>query len=215
MNGSGNLILSNASNTYSGGTVVNAGTLLLGSGTAIPTNSNVTVAASATFNTGGLSNGSPSSSSNAIGTLTLNGGTFRVPTGNGDYWLNQLVMSDGTVDFTGTSNSWLHFTGASAGITINSGVANWIGSGNSRIQNDTGNPLTIYVNGNTLLNAGIILSAGGANANFVKTGFGSIRLSNTGNTANITAASGYLYSNDLSTNLGVGASAHSARARLL
>ena len=121
-NGSGTLILSNSANTYSGGTFVNGGTLTLGSGTAIPTGGSVTVADGATFNTSGLTNGI----SNAIGTLTINGaGTFRVPSGSGDYYLNQLAMTNGNVDFTGTSNFWLHFTGASAGITINSGTSTW------------------------------------------------------------------------------------------
>ncbi len=112
-NNAGTLILSNSTNNYSGGTFVNAGTLLLGSGTAIPTGSDVTVAPGAVFNTTGLSNGSSISSSNAIGMLSVDStGTFRVPTGLGDYWLNKLTMTGGTVDFTGTNNFWLHFTGA-------------------------------------------------------------------------------------------------------
>jgi autotransporter-associated beta strand protein len=149
MNGTGTLILANSANIYTGGTIVNAGTLMLGSGTAIPAGGNVIVASGATFNTGGLSNGiSIGSSTNAIGAITLTGGTFRVPSGSGDYWLNQLVMTGGTVDFTGTSNFWLHFTNAGAAITTNASptTATWIGAGTSHIQNDTAGPISITVN---------------------------------------------------------------------
>src|SRR5207253_10048414 len=190
-----------SANNYTGGTYVNSGTLMLGTGTAIPANSAVIVAAGAQFNIGSFSN-----TGAAIGTLTLNGGTFRVPSGSGDYYLNQLNMTGGTVDFSGSGNFWLHFTGASAGITLNYAYpgANWIGSGSSRIQNDTASPLNINMNNGTL-NVGIILSNAGTNPNFVFHG-GLIRLSNAGNTANITVNNlGQLYSNDLSTNVGAGA----------
>lgn len=200
-NGSGTLILSNPNNVYFGGTLVNGGTLQLGSGTAIPTGSNVTVASGAQFNIGGFGN----NSGTAIGNLTLNGGTFRVPSGNADYYLNQLTMTGGSVDFTGTSNFWLHFTGAGAGINLNSGTNDWLGSSASRIQNDTGAPLTINVNPSATLNAGIILSSGGSNPNFTIDGGGSVRLSNIGNTGNIRVSNSRIYSNDLSTNVGSGA----------
>src|SRR5436305_7674861 len=111
-------------------------------------------------------------------------------------------MTNGTVDLTGTSNFWLHITSAS-GITINAGNSTWIGAGTSRVQNNSGAALTMTVNGN--LDAGIILSNAGSNANFIKAGNGYLRLSNTGNTANLTATGGYVLSNDLSTNLGSGA----------
>src|SRR5207244_4016861 len=80
-----------------------------------PAGTNVTVSAGAEFNTGGLSN----LAATAIGTLTLNGGTFRVPNGGGDYYLNQLATGStgGAVDFTGSSNFWLHLTGVGASIT--------------------------------------------------------------------------------------------------
>src|SRR5207302_1431187 len=110
------LVLNNAANTFTGGAVVSEGRLQLGTGTAIPTGGNVTVAAGAEFNTAGLSN-FPGS---AIGTLTLDGGRFVVPSGNGDYYLNKLAIgpAGGSVDFTGSSNFWLHLTGAGAGITF-------------------------------------------------------------------------------------------------
>src|SRR5438876_521493 len=131
-NGAGTLTLGSGSNTYGGGTIVNGGTLALGVGTAIPTGGNVTVNAGGTFSTAGLSN----SATTAIGTLAVNGtGVFRVSSGSGNYYLNQLQMTDGTVDFSGSANFWLHFTGSGAGITINSGTSTWPGMANSRIQN--------------------------------------------------------------------------------
>src|SRR4029077_12168093 len=96
----------NSSNTYSGTTRINAGTLQLNMNNVMPRGGNVVVEAGATFNIGSTSNGTTSSSSNAIGTVTLNGGTFRVPSGNGDYHINGLVFNGGAVDFTGTGNFW-------------------------------------------------------------------------------------------------------------
>ena len=75
----------------------NPAELALTSGFAIPTGGAVTVATGAQFNIGSLSNASFA----AIGTLNLNGGTFRVPSGSGNYYLNQLQMTGGTVDFSG------------------------------------------------------------------------------------------------------------------
>ena len=201
-NGSGTLILSNASNTYAGGTTVNGGILLLGAGTAIPTGTNVTVN-SGQFNIGGLSN----NASTAIGTLALTGSsTSRVPSGNGDYFITQLGMTGGTVDFTGTSNFWLHLKGDPApgdptrsyGIDVqpSSTTVTWIGAPNSRIQNDSGRELYLSVWGGTTpsgidLEAGIALSSGagsgavGSNPNFLKWGSGVMRLTSLANTANI------------------------------
>src|SRR5205823_9752148 len=92
-----------------------------------------------------------------------------------------------------------------AGITINpSATAATCTGANGKIQHDTGAPLTITVK--SLLNAGFALASAGASPIvFSSTNFSSVRLSNTGSTANITANGCYLYSNDLSTNLGAGA----------
>jgi fibronectin-binding autotransporter adhesin len=198
--GAGTLILGSSGNTYIGGTVVTGGTLALGSGSAIPTGGNVTVGSGGTFNTNGLTNVNA-----AIGTLTLNsGGTLRVPNGSGDYYLNQLILGGGTVDYTGSSNSWLHFVGPGAGVTVNSSSQSF-GAGTSRIQNDTAAPLPITVNSGATLTAGVILSGTGNNPNFTKAGGGELLLANAGNTANITVADGFLSTYDLSTNAGSGA----------
>ncbi len=52
-------------NTYSGTTIINAGTLLLGASNTLPNSSNVTLAAGATLNTGGFDD--------STGTLTVSG----------------------------------------------------------------------------------------------------------------------------------------------
>ena len=166
-------------------------------GAVFPVGSAVTVESGATFDLGPYTNAS--APVNALGSLTINGGTLRA-TGatNSDFFVQQINMTGGTIDFTNTPFTYIHVTTA-AGITINNG-ATWIGDGTSRIQNDTNGPLTITGTGAHFLNAGIILSNGGTNPNFTVANCG-IRLSNTGNTANITV-SGYVLSNDLSTNVG-------------
>ena len=207
-NGPGTLILPNSTYSYTGGTFINNGTLQVAQGTAIPAGTNVSVQSGGQFNLGFYGN----SAGTAIGTLSLNGtGTFRVPSGSSDYYLNKLTMTGGTVDFTGTSNFWLHFTGSGAGIATNasSTTANWIGDGASRIQNDSAIALSILVNpGSTAsgidLDAGIRLSIQGTNTTFNKDGAGKMRLTNLGNGANITVNQGFLRVDDMSTN-GVGA----------
>ena len=206
--GPGTLILSNPTNAYYGGTSISAGTLLLGSGTAIPTGTDVTVVGQ--FNISNLSN----TATTAIGELFLaDTGSFRVPSGSGDYYLSVLRMRGGELNFAGTSNFWLHFTNANAGININPDFFNpttstWIGSGASRVQNDTANPLPITVNGGSTpsgidLDADIILSNGGTNSTFIKQGAGTMRLTNPGNTANLNVVAGKLRVDDMA-NLGSG-----------
>src|SRR5262245_60885208 len=81
--------------------------LMLGRGTAIPAGTNVTVASGAVFAIGSLGN----SVTTAIGELTLNGGKLR-PSGSGEYYLNKLTMTGGTVEFTNVPNYWLlHLSG--------------------------------------------------------------------------------------------------------
>jgi autotransporter-associated beta strand protein len=205
--GAGTLSLG-ASNTYSGGTFVNSGSLaLVGFSGVLPPGQNVTIgngSGPATLNANNVSN---NSTSLAIGTLALNGGTFHAPGGlGGDFYLNKLNMTGGTVDLSASPNYILHFVNAGAAITMSNvfpAVSTWVGGGTSRVQNDTGGPLTI--NASTgLLVAGIILSSSGTNRNFV-IDKGNVRLTNTGNTADITVTNqGSLYSNDLSTDVGSG-----------
>ena len=174
--GAGTLVLAD-NNTYTGTTLVNAGTLQLGEGSAIPSGGNVTVASGASFDIQGFSN----SQDSPMGTLTLLGGTFRVPTGSGDYYLNGLAMSGGTVDFTGTSKFWLHLTGTNPSISTSASTttAVWTGAGRSRIENDSSSPLTIDVAAGTTpsgidLDAGIEISDGGTSPDFIKAGAGGV-----------------------------------------
>src|SRR5262249_7981561 len=122
----------------------------------------------------------------------------------GDFDLNQISMNGGIVDLSASPNFVLHFVNAGAGIAVTGGLATWTGA-NGHIQNDTAGPLSINITGSGFLNAGIALSAAGSNPNFSLNGNG-MRLSNTGSTANITVNSSFfLYTNDLSTNVGSGA----------
>ncbi len=206
-NGSGTLILSRLiPNTYGGGTFVNAGTLIAHN--SIPTGGNVTVANGAQFNIGSIGN----STDSAIGILNLAGsGTFRVTGGSSDYYLDKLVMTGGSVDLTGTANFFLHFLNNNALISTGSSstTASLIGSGASRIQNDSGVPMDIIVGQGTTpsgidLDAGVILSGAGANSDFAKVGGGTMRLTNPGNTANFTVDDGALRVDDMAA-LGSGA----------
>ena len=86
-------------------------------------------------------------------------------------------MTGGTVDFTGSSSFWMHFTGAGASVTTlaSDTTATWVGADVSRIQNDTGSPLTITVHDGPAaidLDVGIILSRHGTNPAFIKAGPG-------------------------------------------
>ena len=206
-NGSGTLILSRViPNTYGGGTFVNGGTLIAHN--SIPTGGDVTVANGAQFNIGSIGN----SSDTAIGILNLAGsGTFRVTGGSSAYYLNKLVMTGGSVDLSGTANFILHFLNNNALIaTVSSSTtANLVGSGASRIQNDSGIRMDIFVPQGTTpsgidLDAGVILSGAGANSDFAKVGGGTMRLTNPGNTANFTVDDGALRVDDMAA-LGSGA----------
>ncbi len=208
INGNGNrLVLNNpaaililsGSNNYTGTTLVNAGTLQLGAGAAIPAGGNVTVTSGATFDIQGFSN----LQDWPIGTLTLLGGTFQVPTGSGDYYLNGLAMSGGTVNFTGSNKFWLHLTGTSPSISTsaNTTTAVWTGAGRSRIENDGSSPLTINVAAGATasgidLDAGIEISNGGSSPNFIKAGAGVMRLSNSNNSASFKVTAGKLRVDD-------------------
>lgn len=210
MNGTGKVILSNPTNKYTGGTVVNAGTLAVGAnGAVIPAGSTVQVAAGGTFDLGPYTNGS----ANALLAVTLTGGTLRA-TGatNSDFYTKQLTMTGGTVDFSDTPFTWIHIT-STGGITTNADAtsASWIGASTSlsRLQNDTASPMTINVASGTTpsgidLDAGIALSGSGTNPTFIKAGPGTMRLTNTGNTANFTVNAGSLRVDDIAA-LGSGA----------
>jgi autotransporter-associated beta strand protein len=102
-NGSGSVTLS-GSNSYSGATTVNAGTLTLGSNTAIGDTSAVSI------NGGELNVGSRSET---VHSMTMNGGALTI--GSGTLTLNNASsFTGGTVTLAGSVNSRLNTTGTTA-----------------------------------------------------------------------------------------------------
>ena len=189
--GNGTLVLANGANSYSGGTTVNAGTLLMGVAGAIPTNSAVTI------NGGTLdTNGMPftvSLLSGTGGTLNLSGAALTVSqtsttsyaggiTGAGTSLTKEL---NGTLALGGTSS----FSG---GLTINGGtvIAAAIGSVGT---------------GGVTVNAGTTFQVGAALTNTITLAGG--RLASQSNPAQVTNTSLTVSANSTilladSTNLG-------------
>ncbi|MEO6477601.1 autotransporter-associated beta strand repeat-containing protein [Luteolibacter sp.] len=147
----------NANNTYSGSTVINAGTLSLGSTGAGPytiANSDVTVNAGGTF-TFGADTDTRNITTTIAKSLTLNGGTaklvgtFRSPT---DVFTNDLTLASGSslLAVDGATNggfgSAVRFSGTltrTAGATVLFRGRNLGGSTNIDA-NNTGQPQNIY-----------------------------------------------------------------------
>jgi autotransporter-associated beta strand protein len=209
--GTGTLTISNPNNTVTGGVTVAAGTLSLGATGGLPLGTKITVAAGATFSPG---TAVPAA---VIGSVTLNGGTFRVSAGNTDtFAVNQFVIgpAGGTVDYTGAVGfSLLQFyllNGAAAGITVN-GNSSWISPGNSTlIQNTTGADVPIMIAPGVTLTNGIVLGAFAAGGPFRVTGGGTLfENADTSNYvgvafAPLTVAQGQYRVTDASSNGGVG-----------
>jgi autotransporter-associated beta strand protein len=204
--GTGMLTLTNPGNSLNA-LVVSAGTLAVGAnGQVLPLLGTVTVNSNAQLNLGTFSN-----TGAIVDTVNLAGGTLRVPSGSGTFTALTLASAatGGTVDLTGATNFSLHLLSPSSGISVNTGgngstVTTVIGSGTSRIVNDSGVSLPVIVAAGTL-NMGAILAGTSPTTGFTKSGPGGMRLSNTGNTANITVTGGYVITNDLSTDVGGGA----------
>jgi len=128
-----------------------------------------------------------------IGTMTLDFGTLRVPAGTGDYYVNKLIASNGgKVDFSGSTNFWLHLTGAGAGISVTSD-ATWTGGGTSRIQNDTGGTVDITVSSGKGLVASVKLTNGTSGFGFRVTGGGGLWSTAAGSDATILVANSSVY----------------------
>jgi fibronectin-binding autotransporter adhesin len=171
--GTGTLILSGA-NTYTGTTIVNAGTLQLGAAGVLADISNLTINSGATLNMGGFAE--------TIGTLTLNRGTI---TGFGSTEAVPII------------------TGSGGFITTGGTVANWPGvrlGGNFVYNADDGNETTANIgsigfgggnrtftvaDGVQAIDVEIITSmynpGAGANSNFIKAGAGTMRISGAAN----------------------------------
>lgn len=200
--GTGTLVVANPTNSYTGGTYVNEGRLRLGHGDAIPANSYLEVRNGAEFNTGGFSN----VAANRLD-LYLDRGIFRAPA-NGEFHLRNLWMNGGTIDPSGATDFALRFGDVSFVSANNTaaGPARWLGSGNSRIVNDTGNPLPIYSFGSYFgtpnpigLDVDAIMSGSGPSQGFVVGGFGPMRITNPANTADFTVQQSTLRVDDVTT----------------
>jgi autotransporter-associated beta strand protein len=205
--GAGTLVLTNTANNYTGNTVIGGGTLAVGaSGAVLPAGLPVTVQSGGQLSLPGVSN----TAATALGPLAVNGGAAVTATGAGNYYMKELDTYGGTVDLSGSNGFGLHLTAANGIFGFSFGAtAMFVGGPNSAIYNDSGGPVPIDVVGfspanGVDLDVSIPLSAGGANPTFLKTDFGTLRLTSLANTANITINGGNLRVDDISTN-GVGA----------
>ncbi len=199
---SGTLVMSNSANM--GGTwEVNKGTLSITNPTAGPALSGVvTIDPGAVYQLGYTSGGNTSA---PLGTLDLEGGTFKVPAGSADYYINSITTqtSSGILDFTGSTDFWLHFTGSNPSV-VYAGNNTWIGANSSRIQNDATVPLNFNLNAGYVLNEGIILANGTNSQPILFNGNGTVILTNPANTANLIADAGAKIQVSNLANLGSG-----------
>jgi fibronectin-binding autotransporter adhesin len=215
--GVGTLTLTNTSNNFGGGLYVENGTLNLGVagavGSVLPANCNVTVAPTVSGAVPILQLGftSGTNSTAPLGTLTLNNGTFSIPAGAANFWLNQIVVgaAGGTVNMT--SSTGIEFTGTNPGATIN-GIANWTAG---FFENGAAAPATISVAANATLTSSAYLYGPSSSTPFVVTGAGTLHViaapyANAVNNMVVgnggTTAQGRVQVDDLSVNASDGAS---------
>jgi autotransporter-associated beta strand protein len=124
--------------------------------------------------------------------ITLGGGTLAVPAGSADYYVT-AISGGGTLDFTGSADFWLHFTGATPYIDLSAvgGSYSWIGgTGFSRIQNDGTAPLNVDMNPGTLLTSSISFANGTTGQPILVHGGGTLVLTSANNSANLIVDSG-------------------------
>ncbi len=178
---------------------VSGGTLSMGTTGALAAGTNITVGSGAFFAPGSASgNGSI-----AIGTLTLNGGTYRDSNMADFFDVNQIVTGStgGTLDFTGSSSSFIALTGTSAGIIIN-GNSTWLSPNNGA--NIAGGG-TINISSGVTLTNGVALAV---DASFNIIGGGTLYQDSDAHNAgfigaSITVTQGEFRLSDASSNLGL------------
>src|SRR5262249_26440558 len=147
-------------NSFAGSFTVAAGTLAIGAQDALPLNIDLAVQNGAALNLGTFGNGNSSAPSKPIHSLTINGGTVRVPNSSADFWLNQVSMTGGSIDMTGSSLFWLHFNGAAPTLTTNaSSQTATIAGGLGEIRNNSADDLVFNVAAGTTA-SGIDLDIG-------------------------------------------------------
>jgi fibronectin-binding autotransporter adhesin len=180
----GSLVLNNASNAI-GEVDVTAGTLFVNSPTAIGNQGIVGLGAGTTMQIGFTSGNNLTTplANLSIGTNS----TLRVPAGAADYYVNKLT-TQGAIDFTGSSNFWLHLIGNNAAINATA-TSTWVGGGTSHIENDsaTSAQFTVFSSPTFPVTMGIILANGTTNQPFIIGGGGgaTLTLTNTANSANL------------------------------
>jgi autotransporter-associated beta strand protein len=186
--GGGTMTLA-GNNTFAGSFTVSEGTLAIGAQDALPQNIDLTVNSGATMNLGTFGNGNSSAPSKPIHSLTLNGGTLRVPNSSADFWLNQLNFTGGSIDMTGSILFWMHFNGATPKLKTNpSNQTATIGGGIGEIRNNSADDLVFDVGAGTTASGidldvdSTLVSVGGK---FHKTGGGTMRLTATGNSGKL------------------------------
>lgn len=167
MSGAGTLTLSGA-NTYVGGTILSSGTLGLGSSSV----------------------GTVTSGPIGTGTLTLTGGTLQAS--GGDRSISNSVAINSSAGATVSGSNNLTFSGAFTVTSNSSSLTNSLNAGKGLTlsgdvflsnSSGTGRSLTIDGNGETNI-SGVIanFNGSGASGNVIKSGAGTLMLSNQANT---------------------------------
>ena len=153
--GAGTLILTNAANTYSGTTNVNAGTLAVtvnnGLGTA---GGNTVVAATGTLDLRGVTYSTTEP-------VTLNGGTLQTSTGTSSLTGAITLLADSFIDVTGTQLTLSGAITGGAGLDITktgSGILILSNAGNTYAGATTVSAGTLYVNGTNSGTGGITVN---------------------------------------------------------
>ena len=142
----GTLVLSGSNNFNFAN--VSSGTLSLGTTGKLASGANVTVYTGGTF--------TPSSSTTAIGTLNLSGGTLLVTQPNTSYALNKIVTgtSGGTVTDASGGATLLNLVNAGAGITV-AGNSTWTTVAAGSIVNGTSADIPINISPGVTLTNGL------------------------------------------------------------
>ncbi len=183
--GNGVMSLTGA-NTYTGGTIINAGTLSLG----LANTANGTIAGAVTVNSGAtlrIAAHDALGYTNGRGIITVNsGGTMRVVSGVRTTLANNLTLNGGTLVGTGNGDTWGHVSFFGSGVVATSDV-----SGNAAVIDalvglqDSGGLTTFNVTrgaaspASDLNVTGRLLQMNGSTNGIRKTGTGVMTLSGT------------------------------------
>ena len=126
LNGSGSMLtLSNAANTYTGPTTINAGTLALKSGGSIAGSASITIAGGAKFDVANLASAFPLGAAQTLSNSSA--GAVLCGTINATSGIVSLVY-DGTNPAAVITNGWITLSGSTVFKVNNTGPALWPGS---------------------------------------------------------------------------------------